>query len=428
MAKQRFWQAVKKLYRSIGPGFVTGASDDDPSGIATYSQTGAQFGYTQLWFAIFSMPFTIAVQEMCGRIGMVTGKGIAGLMRKHYSRPLLWSMVSLLFLANVINLGADLGAMAAAVQLIWPVNFDLILIVITGITLLLLVVVPYKIYANILKYLTLSLFAYVGAALVVKQDWALVLTSTLIPQVTSQSSYWLNLVALLGTTISPYLFFWQADQEVEEEVSRHKLRTMGQGKPIFNIRDIRHLRVDTTFGMIFSNLIAFFIIMTTAATLHTQGIVGIASAPQAAAALRPLAGEFAYLLFSLGIIGAGLLAVPVLAGSAAYALAETFHWKEGLYRKFHQAKWFYIVMILATLIGMLINYAGIEPFKLLYFTAVFNGVCAPPLLVVILLIANNKKIMGKYSNNFWSNVGGVLITILMTAATGAMAWQFFTGN
>lgn len=415
---------VKKLFKILGPGFVTGASDDDPSGIGTYSQTGAQFGYTQLWTSLFSIPFMIVVQEMCGRIGLVTGKGIAALIRQHYNKKILTFTITLLVLANTINIGADLGAMAAAVQLLLPVAFTPTLIGITLLTSILVIVLPYKQYANILKYLTLSLFAYIGAALAVKQDWILVLKDTIVPQFSAEPAYWLNIVALLGTTISPYLFFWQADQEVEEEVAQKKLRSMGIGKPKFTIRDIRHLRVDTVLGMVFSNLICFFIIVTTASTLHAQGITTITSAPEAAAALKPFAGEFAATLFAIGIIGTGLLAVPVLAGSAAYAIAETFRWKEGLYRKFNQAKAFYVVMTLATVIGMFINYVGIQPFQLLYYTAVFNGLCAPPLLIIIMLIANNKTIMGKHHNGWWSNLGGLTITILMTLASGALVWQF----
>ncbi len=421
--RHSFVDRLKKFAKILGPGFVTGASDDDPSGIGTYSQTGAQFGYTQLWTALFSIPFMVVVQEMCGRIGIVTGKGIASIIRKHYGRKVLFFTVLLLVVANTINLGANLGAMASAVQLLWPMPFTLVLVTITLITLFLVIVIPYRYYVNILKYLTLSLFAYVGAALIVKQDWLLILRDTVIPQFSNEPAYWLNIVALLGTTISPYLFFWQANQEVEEEVAEKRLRTMGIGKPKFTIRDIRHLRVDTLMGMAFSQLICFFIIITTASTLHAQGITNITSAPEAAAALEPLAGKSAAVLFAIGIIGTGLLAVPVLAGSASYALAEAFRHKEGLYRKFGQAKFFYGAMVLSTLVGMLVNYLGIPPFQLLYYTAVLNGLCAPPLLFVIMLIANNKTIMGKYSNHLLSNVGGWTITLLMTVACGILIWQ-----
>jgi NRAMP (natural resistance-associated macrophage protein)-like metal ion transporter len=415
---------LKKIFSSLGPGFITGASDDDPSGIATYSQTGAQFGYTQLWTAFFSFPFMTVIQEMCGRIGMVTGKGLAGVIKHHYSKPLLYFAISLLLIANTINIGANLGAMAAAGQMLVNIHFLFWLVAITAITLFLEVFVSYRVYARILKYLTFSLFAYIITVFVVKQDWQLVFTSTLVPQISFSREYLLNVVAILGTTISPYLFFWQAGEEVEEAVAHKKLRIMGQGIPRVTNRDIREMRIDTTIGMFFSNLVMFFIIITTASTLHRNGITSIQTADQAALALRPLAGDFAYVLFAAGIIGTGLLAVPVLAGSASYAFSESFGWREGLYRKFAQARGFYAVIAAATLIGLFINFTPIPPFQMLYYTAVLNGICAPILMIYILVIANSKKIMGHHTNSVLSNVLGIIITAIMGIASIALLLTF----
>lgn len=404
---------IKKLFKKLGPGFITGASDDDPSGIATYSQTGTLFGYSQLWTALFCLPFMTVVQEMCGRIGLVTGRGIAGVMRKHYAKPVLYLAVCLLLVANTINIGADLGAMASAGEMLLGIPFIFWLIFMTIITLVLEVFVSYKLYARFLKYLTFSLFAYFITVFVVKQDWSKILISTLIPHIAFTKEYFLNITALLGTTISPYLFFWQAGEEMEEEVEKKKLRVMGQGTPDISFRDVKSMRLDTIMGMFFSQLVMFFIILTTASTLNVHGITNIETATQAADALRPFAGNFAYLLFAAGIIGTGLLAVPVLAGSASYAISEAFGWREGLYRKFNRAHGFYGVITIATLVGLLVNFIGIKPFQMLYYTAVINGIIAPILLIGILLIVNNKLIMGKYVNSFFSNVLGVVITCVM---------------
>lgn len=410
----------------FGPGFITGASDDDPSGIATYSQTGAQFGYNQTWVALFSFPFMAVIQEMCGRIGMVTGKGLAAVIKEHYTRRILYGAIFLLFLANTINIGADLGAMASAGQLLLGLPFIFWLLLITAITLFLEIFISYPTYAKILKYLTLSLFAYVITAFVVKQDWSRVGYTTFVPAFSFSREYLLNIVALLGTTISPYLFFWQANEEVEEEIAHHKLTASGEGAPLVNKGDIRNMRLDTIVGMLFSNLIMFFIIVTTASTLGTMGITEIESAADAAAALRPLAGNLAYLLFAAGIIGTGLLAVPILAGSASYALSETFNLKAGLSKKPSQAIGFYSIIAAATVIGLLVNFSPIPPFKMLYYTAILNGICAPPLMVLIMLIGNNKKIMGKYSNSRPSNILGWLITVIMFCAGLALLISFVT--
>jgi len=407
------FKKIKSFWKTLGPGFITGAADDDPSGIGTYSQTGAQFGYQQLWTVLFAFPFMTIIQEMCGRIGIVTGKGLAGVIRHHYSRPLLYGAVAILLLANAFNIGANLGAMAASAQLIIKLPFVVLLLSMTIITLILEIFVSYKVYSKVLKYLTLTLFAYIVTVFVVKQDWSEIVRSTVLPQLTFSRELLMNLVAILGTTISPYLFFWQASEEVEEEVKSGKLRTMGIGIPRINIRSIRAMRLDTVAGMFFSQLIMFFIIATTASTLHLNGITKIETATQAAEALRPVAGNFAFLLFALGIVGTGLLSVPVLAGSASYAFSEAFGWKEGLYRKVIKAHGFYGIITIATLLGLLINFTSIKPFTLLYYTAILNGIAAPPLMILILLIANNGKIMGIYTNKRLSNILGFGIAILM---------------
>ncbi len=420
MKKDKKAEKNKKegFFKKLGPGLITGAADDDPSGIGTYSQTGAQFGFSQLWVAFFSIPFMSVIQEMCGRIGLVTGKGLATIVKKHYARPVLYGAVALLFFANTINIGADLGAMAASAQLIMGLPFWFWLIIITSGILILQILIPYPTYAKFLKYLTLSLFAYVATVFTLKLDWGSIAVSTFLPNISFSKAYLLNIVALLGTTISPYLFFWQTDEEVEEEIAQHKL-SVG-GVPRLAAGDIRKMRFDTVVGMILSNLIMFFIIITTAATLGANGINVVESADQAALALRPFAGDFAFILFAAGIIGTGLLAVPVLAGSASYALSESIGWKAGLGLRFRQARPFYVVIISATVIGALVNFLPVSPFQLLYYTAILNGLCAPPLMALILKIGNNKKIMGEHRNTAVSNVLGWIITGIMSAAGVAL--------
>jgi len=425
MSNQPKQSKLKKWLKSLGPGFITGASDDDPSGIATYSQTGAQFGYAQLWVSLYLWPFMSVIQEMCGRIGLVTGKGLAGVIRAHYRRSILYGAVLILFIANTVNIGADLGAMASSARLLIDLPFAFWLIVMTAITLLLEVFVSYKVYARYLKYLTLSLLSYAAVTFAVKQNWGNIILSTLIPTFVWSQGYLMNLVAILGTTISPYLFFWQASEEVEEEVAAHKIRTMGWGVPRVNKRDLRNMRIDTFSGMFFSELITFFIIATTAATLYRAGITNIETATQAAEALRPLAGNFTFSLFALGIIGTGFLAVPVLAGSASYAIAESFSWREGLYQKFKRAHGFYGVITIATLIGLLVNFTSVKPFQMLYYAAVLNGVIAPPLMVLILLISGNKKIMGKRTSSPLFLTLGWVITIFMTIAAIMLLYNLF---
>lgn len=416
---------IKEILKVLGPGIVTGASDDDPSGIATYSQTGALFGYQQLWTALFTFPFMTIIQEICGRIGLVTGKGLAGIIKDHYSKPVLFIVVLLLCIANIINIGADLGAMASAGQLILPIPFAVLLFVITFLTLTLEIFIPYRSYAKYLKYLILSLIAYIFTAFLVKQNWSQIIYATFFPHFSFQKNYFINLVAILGTTISPYLFFWQAGEEIEEAVNHNKLEHMNEGKPQIDHHDIKAMQTDTIIGMFFSNLIMWFIIVTTASTLHLNHITSIQTADQAALALKPFAGDFAFFLFAVGIIGTGLLAVPILAGSAAYAIAETFGWKEGLYRKYHQARGFYAIISICTVLGLLVNLTPIKPFQMLYYTAVINGVCAPPLLIIIMLISRNQTIMGEHRNSIFSNIMGWSITGLMLMAALVMLVMLF---
>jgi len=407
---------LKKLWKKIGPGFITGAADDDPSGVATYSQTGSIFGYSQLWLALFTFPFMIVIQQMCGRIGMVTGKGLAGVIHANYSKPVLYFAVSLLVIANTINIGADLGAMAASAQMLLGLPLLFWLLLMTGFIILLEVFVTYKTYSKILKYLALTLFAYVFTAFIVKLDWGIIVQNTVLPQIKFSKDYLLNIVAILGTTISPYLFFWEASQEVEEAIVDDKIQDIGVGTPAVSRKNVADMNWDTIIGMFFSQAIMFFIIITTAATLHAKGITNIGTASEAAEALRPVAGNLAYLLFAAGIIGTGLLAVPILAGSSAYAVAETAGLKAGLSKKPGRAPTFYGVIVISTLIGMSISLLGINPIKALYYAAAFNGIAAPALMVLVILIANNKDIMGKFVNKRISNIAGWVIVLVMTIA------------
>ncbi len=415
-------------WKVLGPGFVTGSSDDDPSGIQTYSQTGAQFGYSQLWVAAWTYPFMVAIQEICGRIGMVTGRGLASVLREHYSRRVLFVAVSLLMVANIVNVGADLGAMAATGQMLVHVPFLAWLAAIVGISLLLQIFVPYPAYARFLKYASLSLLAYVVAAFVIHHPWwPAVAVSAFVPHVEWSRDYVLNIVAVLGTTITPYCFFWQADQEAEEDFARGRMQFYGKGVPVVRDRDIRNMRVDTTIGMGFSNFVQFFIILTCASTLHQAGVFSVDTPDQAAAALRPLAGDFAFLLFAIGIIGVGFLAVPTLTGSASYALSEALGWKAGLGYTFRQARAFYVVIALATLVGVGLNFIGIPPFRMLYYAAAVNGVLAPPLMALIALVGNNRSIMGEHVNGRFANVMGWAMVVIMGVCAVALLGSLITG-
>jgi NRAMP (natural resistance-associated macrophage protein)-like metal ion transporter len=425
-----------RFLRVLGPGLITGASDDDPSGIGTYSQAGAAFGFAQLWLALYLLPLVIVVQEMCGRIGLVTGKGIAGVLRAHYSRPLLYLAVALLFVANTINVGADLGAMTASVRLLAPDLPFLPLLVVLALGILLLeVFVPYRYYAKVLKVLTLSLLAYVAAGVIVQPDWASLLLKTVVPTVQLTPQFLTLVVALFGTTISPYLFFWQASEEVEEATLHHRIHHgMDAKRQELSLRkQLRALRVDTVFGLFAAAVGFWFIVMTTGSTLHAHGITDIQSADQAAAALEPLvrgfpnAGTIARTIFALGIVGTGLLAVPVLAGSAAYAIAEAFGWRQGLEQTLDHARGFYAVIALSTLVGLALNLLGVNPIAALVYSAVINGLVAVPLLVLILLVANNRAILGEHTNGRFSNVLGILTTLFMALAAIATLLTFFPG-
>ena len=405
---------VKRFFKLLGPGLITGASDDDPSGIGTYSAAGASLGYTTLWTAIVTLPLMAVVQFVCAKIGLVTGRGLAGVLRHHYSRKLLYPAVLLLLIANTINAGTDIGAIAAGINLLIPVPISVIIVPIAVIIVALQIWQSYRQIASIFKWLTLSLFAYVAAAFLAKPDWDQVLRATVIPQLRFDHEYLLTLVAILGTTISPYLFFWQASQEVEEEVSKGR-KKLEQRKGVSDA-ELNQAKWDTIAGMIFCNVVFYFVILASGATLHASGKTDIQSATDAAEALRPFAGSAATILFAVGIIGAGVLAVPVLTGSSAYAVAETFGWKYGLDTKPHEAKQFYAVIAISTLIGILIDFLGINPMTALFWTAVINGLLAPPLLVVIMFVSNNQKVMGDKVNGWFTNIVGWTATAIMFAA------------
>ncbi|MEO0030653.1 MAG: hypothetical protein RIS94_411 [Pseudomonadota bacterium] len=406
-------EARRSPLKVLGPGLVTGAADDDPSGIGTYSQVGAQFGYTLPWALLFSLPLMAAIQEICARIGASTGLGIAQNLKEHYPRWLLRFVVVLLLVANVINLGADLGAMGAAMALLVPGPVLPMTIAFGVASILLEVFVSYSRYAAVLKWATMSLLSYFAVVLLAHVDWGAAVKGTLFPRFTFDKDHVMALVAVLGTTISPYLFFWQSGQEVEEQHRRHTKplcvspRTAGA--------ELRRIRTDTLVGMTFSNLTAIAIVIATAATLHQSGVVQIESAIEAATALRPLAGDLAFALFALGIVSTGLLAVPVLAGSAAYAVAETFGWREGLNHRLREAKAFYAVIALATLAGIAMNFLSINPMRALYWSAVVNGLLAPPLMIVTMLIARNRAIMGDLVISRGIAFGGWLSTAVMAA-------------
>lgn len=406
---------------------ITGASDDDPSGIATYSQAGAAFGYGMLWLAIFQYPLMTAVQEMCARIGLVTGGGLATAMKKRYSKRALYPVAGLLLAANTINIGADIGAMSASIRLIFPqIPFFVVTLAFTGLVLAGEVWIPYSKYVRILKYLCLSLFAYIITAVIVGGSWSQILASSFVPQVEFTPEFAMMLVAIFGTTISPYLFFWQASEEAEEDVANRKIREIGRGRPKISRKEIKLMRGDVGIGMAFSQLVMWAIIATAAGALHANGTTDIATAEQAAGALEPLvkafphAGEISKTIFALGIIGTGLLAIPVLAGSSAYALSDAFGWKEGLGKKFRQAKPFYLVIIASTATGMAINFANIDPIKALVYAAVINGVVAVPILFAVLKIANDRKVLGGKVNGRVSNVLGAAALAVMAASAAVM--------
>lgn len=409
----------KPLWERLGPGLITGAADDDPSGIATYSQAGAGFGYGMLWTAFFTFPLMVGIQSVSARIGRVTGNGLAANIRRHYSPELLYGLVGLLLIANTINIAADIGAMAAALKLLIGGPAHWYAIAFAVVSLVLQIFIPFPRYAPILKMLTLALFAYVATVFVVEVPWGEVFLRTLMPSVSFKTEYVVTVVAVFGTTISPYLFFWQASQEAEEQ------RAAKGEKPLKDAPEqarahLQRIKIDTYIGMGFSNLVAFFIILTAAVTLHLHGVTDIQTSAQAAEALRPLAGEFAFVLFSAGIIGTGLLAVPILAGSAAYAVAEAFKWRTGLGRTLPHAKGFYTILAIATLLGVALNFTSIDPIKALFWSAVINGVIAVPIMVVMMLMAARPDVMGQFVVTRRLRILGWLATAVMALAVLAM--------
>ncbi len=417
---------AKKYWKTLGPGLTTGAADDDPSGITTYSQAGAQFGFHFLWLAAYTFPLMAMVQEMCARIGLVTGRGLAANIRQFYPRWVLYISTSLLFLANTLNIGADLGAMAKATQLLFPhFSFTSLILGFTIITLSLQIFTTYERYAKYLKWLALVLLSYVFSALTVNINWGEALQKAVIPTLAISRDQIFLITAILGTTISPYLFFWQTSQEVEEQILGGKT-TLKLRQEETTPEEVKDMRIDVWSGMFLSNLVMFFIIAACAATLFAHGITNITSAAEAAEALRPIAGEKTYLLFALGIIGTGMLAVPILAGSASYALSESFGWKFGLYRRLREANAFYGVIIIATGIGLIINLFGFDPIKALIYSAVFNGLIAPVILILIVLMSGNVKIMGKWVNNKLTAIVGWSIVALMMLAGAATIISLLT--
>ena len=456
-------KTIMQVLGSLGPGLISGASDDDPSGIATYSQAGAKFGFGMLWMVLFQYPMMIVVQEMCARIGLVTGGGLAAVIRKKYTGKIVLPIVSLLLFANTINIGADIGAMAASIRLIFP-GFPAIAATLAFAVFIIAaeIFIPYRKYSKVLRYLTLSLFAYIITAVIVGGNWIQIATASFVPHIEFNSQFAMMFVAIFGTTISPYLFFWQASEEAEEDVAKHKIKEVGGNisatksdktknnsshsatpnnehesdvdnqnnniskKPKISKTELMLMRSDVAIGMGFSLSIMWAIIVTTAGSLHVNGITDIQTADQAAKALQPLAksfpyaGEMAKTIFALGIIGSGLITVPVLAGSSGYALSDVFGWREGLSKKFRQAKGFYLIIAASTLVGLWINFANIDPIRALVYTAVINGIIAAPILYIIMRAANDKNILGNKVNGRISNIIGWLTFTMMSVSVVIM--------
>jgi NRAMP (natural resistance-associated macrophage protein)-like metal ion transporter len=413
-------KTLRRFFANLGPGLITGAADDDPSGISTYSVVGAAFGYLPLWTAVFSFPLMAAVQLMCARLGIVTGLGLAGVIRRRYSRWVLWAACALLVVANVINIAADLGGMAAATRMVTGVPVAVSVPVYGVVIVSLLMWSSYRTLARVFKWLTLVLLAYVLTAFVAGVDWRQALYATLIPHMEWSRAFFSVLVAILGTTISPYLFFWQAAQEVEED--RAKGHSLARHRSEMGL-ELHTARADVLTGMFASNAVMYFIILTTAATLHAHGKTSVATAQEAADALRPLAGAGAYWLFTLGLIGTGMLAVPVLAGSCAYAIAEAAAWRGSLNRTPRHARKFYLVLTVSMVLGIALNYAGLDAIKLLFTTAVINGVLAPPLILIVLMLTRDRTVMGDAVNPPLLEVLGWLTFFVMVVAALGL---FFT--
>lgn len=423
--KQRPVKEAREYWKTLGPGLTTGAADDDPSGVATYSQMGAAHGFGLIWLSLFSFPLMGVIQEMCARIGLATGVGLATNIKRHFSKKVLYFCVVLLLFANVFNIGADLGAMAKGVQLIFPqINFIFLVIGFAVLSLGLQIFIPYKKYSKYLKYLALILLAYIISAFYVNINWSDVFSHLVIPKISFNKDEIILVCAAFGTTISPYLFFWQTSQEVEEQIEKGE-RTEEKRKNMTTNMDIRKMRIDVWSGMFLSNLIMFFIIATCAAALFTNGITNINTAADAALALRPFAGDFAFGLFAIGIIGVGLLAIPVLAGSASYALSEAFNWKTGLYRKLKQATSFYGVIIIAMILGIILNFVGLDPIKALIYSAVLNGIISPIILFLIVRLGSNGEVMGSFKNKKIANIlGWFTVLLLSIVSIGTIIFLF----
>ncbi len=407
---------IGNFWKKIGPGLVTGASDDDPSGIATYSQAGAAYGLSTLWTSILAFPLMAAIQQMCARIGVVTSQGLTGTLKKHYPRPILYLMLLFSFPAIVMNIGADIAGMGAVGNLLFPsVDANFFSVFFTILLLGLIIYLPYQKIAAVLKYICIVMLVYFIVPFLYKQDFMLILKSTFIPTIKFDKDFLAIIVGILGTTISPYLFFWQASVEVEE--MKHMKRHI-----VVNKNLVHTINKDVDFGMTVSGFVMYFIILTTGTVLFQGGVHQIDTVDQAAMALKPLAGNLAYLLFAVGIIGTGLIAIPVLSGSLSYIFAETFGWEQGLDKKFHEAKGFYLIIAVSLLLGLALNYIGLSPIKALIYTAVLYGITAPVLIVIILHIANNKKIMGEFVNSRLTNILGLAALTIMTVSAGLLIY------
>lgn len=406
---------ARLFVKALGPGLITGTSDDDPSGIGTYSTVGASFGLAIIWMAVWLLPVMTAIQEACARIGVVTNKGLAGVLKTHYSRKIMFGAISLLIIANVVNIGADLGAMAASINMFADVNFYAVIITLAVGIMLMEILVQYHLYVRVLKILTVSVFAYIVAGLLINPDWMQIFKHAFIPEIKFSKEYLFAMIAVFGTTITPYLFFWQASEEVEE----NKLIKRKNGKK-YLLGRINHMRTDVYTGMILANIVFFFIVLTTAQVLFANGVTNINSAQDAALALAPLAGKHASILFALGIIGTGLLAIPVLAGSGAYAMAEIFNWREGLELKFSQAKGFYLIIAVSIIFGAVLNFFKINPISALYYSAFLNGIIAVPLIFLIMKVGGRKDVMGEETHPGWVRFFGWFAFFAMLVAIVAM--------
>lgn len=421
MSAKKISNKLTRFWKLLGPGLVTGASDDDPSGIATYSQAGASYGLATLWTSIVAFPLMAAIQQMCARIGLITSQGLTGTLKKHYPRPVLYLMLLFSFPAIIMNIGADIAGMGAVGNLLFPsIDATYFSVLFTLLLIGLIIYLPYQKMASILKYLCIVMLVYFVVPFLYKQDFSEILKATFIPTIQFNKEFISILVGILGTTISPYLFFWQASVEVEEMKTKKK-------HLVVNKKIINNMVQDVDFGMSFSGLVMFFIILTTGTVLFKGGIHRIDTVEQAAMALKPLAGNMAYLLFSIGVIGTGLIAIPVLSGSLSYIFAETFGWEQGLDKKFHEAKAFYAIIAISLGIGLSLNYVGISPVKALIYTAILYGLTAPVLIAIILHISNNKEIMGKNVNGKVSNILGFAALIIMTAAAVALIYLQLKG-